>query len=240
MAHLATPEFAGAFLITCVAAMLQGTIGFGFAMLSVPLLLLLNPLFAPVPQLFVVLPLTLAMVRRERHAIELRSTMWILGGRVPGALLGVTLLKLASTRTLDITIALMVLFAVAVVVVHRGFARTPAREFGAGVASGTMGMVSSIGGPPVALLYRNDEGPTVRANLALVFAIGVCITIGVRTAAGEVQAAEVVIGAALIPAMLLGLFGSRYVIPHVDGERLSHAIVVVAAAVAVLLLLRSW
>lgn len=238
LAHIPTPEFAVAFAISFVAASLQATVGFGFALISVPLLLLLNPLFAPVPQLIVVWPLTLAIFWRERHAVEPRSTLWILVGRLPGALVGVALLKLLSTAALDILMSLMVMTGVALVVMTKTFRRTPPREFVAGVASGTMAMVSAIGGPPLALLYRNDEGPTVRANLGLLFAIGLTITLSVRTAAGEVSWDEVVIGLALLPAVYLGLLASRRLIPHVEGPRLKNAIVLIAGGSAVLLLAR--
>ena len=243
LAHITTPEFAVAFIVSFFAAALHSTVGFGFALLSVPILSLLNPVFAPVPQLLVVLPLTLAIVWRERHAVEVRSTLWIFVGRVPGALIGVALLKMASASALDVLMSLMVIAGVVIVVSHRAFGRSPAREVVAGVASGTMAMVSAIGGPPIALLYRNDTGPTVRANLGLVFAIGVCITLSVRTAAGEVAWDEVAVGAALLPAVWLGLRASRILIPRVDGPRLRNLIVVVSGGAAVLLLVRgvlSW
>ena len=238
LAHIATPEFAVAFAITFVAASLQATVGFGFALISVPLLLLLNPLFAPVPQLVVVWPLTLAMVWRERHAVEPRSTLWILIGRLPGAAIGVALLKLLSTPALDVLMSLMVMAGVTLVLVAKTFRRTPARELAAGIASGTMAMVSAIGGPPIALLYGNDEGPTVRANLGLVFAIGLTITLSVRSLAGEVSADEVMIGLALLPSVFLGLRASKRLIPHVNGPRLKTAIVVIAGGSALLLLVR--
>jgi uncharacterized membrane protein YfcA len=224
--------------VSFLAAALHSTVGFGFALLSVPLLSLLNPLFAPVPQLLVVFPLTLAIVWRERHAVEVRSTLWIFAGRVPGALVGVALLKLLSTAALDVLMSLMVIIGVALVVNRGTFRRTAVREFGAGVASGTMAMVSAIGGPPIALLYRNDSGPTVRANLGLVFAIGLCITISVRAVAGEVSWDEVVVGAALLPSVWLGLRASHSLIPRVDGPRLRNIIVFIAGAAALLLLIR--
>ena len=230
LAQIATAEFVLAFGISFIAAALHSTVGFGFA--------LLNPLFAPVPQLLGVWPLTIAIVWRERHAVEARSTLWIFAGRIPGALIGVALLKLLATAALDVLMSLMVMTGVLLVVSRGSFRRTPAREFGAGVASGTMAMVSAIGGPPIALLYRNDEGPTVRANLGLVFAIGLSITISVRAAAGEVSWDEVLIGVALLPAVWFGLRASRSLIPRVDGPRLRNAIVVVAGSAAVLLLAR--
>lgn len=238
LAHIATPEFAIAFVITFIAATLQSTVGFGFALLSVPLLSLLDPIFAPVPQLIVVFPLTVAIVVREWRAVELRSTVWIFAGRIPGAFVGVALLKLLSTAALDVLMSLMVLIGVALVVSSATFRRTRWSELVAGGASGIMGMVSAIGGPPIALLYRNDTGPTVRANLGLVFAIGVCITLTVRAGAGEVSLNEVVVGIAFIPAVLMGLRASRGLLPRVEGRGLRNAIVIVAGAAALMLLVR--
>jgi uncharacterized membrane protein YfcA len=238
LAHIATPEFAIAFVITFIAATLQSTVGFGFALLSVPLLSLLDPIFAPVPQLIVVLPLTIAIVVREWRAVEPRSTVWIFAGRIPGAFVGVALLKLLSMAALDVLMSLMVLIGVALVVSRATFRRTRWSEFVAGGASGVMGMVSAIGGPPIALLYRNDTGPTVRANLGLVFAIGVCITLTVRAGAGEVSLDEVMVGIAFIPAVLLGLRASRGLLPRVEGRGLRNAIVIVAGAAALMLLVR--
>ena len=57
-------------------------------------------------------------------------------------------------------------------------------------------------------------------------------------AAGEVSWDEVVIGAALLPAVWLGLRASHGLITRVDGPRLRNIIVAIAAAAALLLFLR--
>jgi uncharacterized membrane protein YfcA len=134
--------------------------------------------------------------------------------------------------------SIMVLMGVTMVSTRAAFRRTPARELGAGVASGIMAMVSAIGGPPIALLYRNDAGSTVRANLGFVFGVGLCITIAVRAAAGEISWDEVVVSIALLPAVWLGLRASHRLVPHVEGSRMRNAIVIVASAAALLLLVR--
>ena len=118
LAHLATPEFAVALAITFLAAALHSTVGFGFALISVPLLSLLDPLFAPVPQLLVVFPLTIAIVYRERQAVEVRSTLWIFAGRVPGALIGDALLNMLAAPELDVMMSLMVMLGVALSLIH--------------------------------------------------------------------------------------------------------------------------
>ncbi|MFN3201551.1 MAG: TSUP family transporter [Bradymonadia bacterium] len=227
------------FVWTIFASAVQGTIGFGFAVVSVPVLSLVDPSLAPVPQLLVTMPLALSMVWRERHAIELSGVGWLLAGRIPGALVGLALLKLANARTLDVLIALVVMSAVVVMSTGRGIPRNRVTEFLTGVTSGAMALVSSIGGPPIALLYRNAPGATLRSSLAAVFSVGVLITLVTRGAAGEISRSDLVLGACLLPAMFLGLKVSNSLKGRVEGTPLRIGILVVASLAALGLLVRA-
>ena len=147
-----------AFAITVGAGLVQGTIGFGLAVVSVPVLSLLDRDLAPVPQLLIALPLALAMVWREWRHLDLSGVGWVLAGRFPGAALGVVLLKLFSERALDVLIAGLVLAGVAIVASGVVIRLNPFTKLAAGIASGTMGLVATIGGPPLALLYQCSPG----------------------------------------------------------------------------------
>ena len=48
---------------------------------------------------------------------------------------------------------------------------------GAGALSGFMGTIVSIGGPPIALLYQNESGPSLRGTLSAFFVVGVALAI---------------------------------------------------------------
>ncbi len=193
-----------ALIVTFVAAATQGVVGMGFAMVSVPILALINPSLAPVPQLLITLPLTLTMAWRERHHIQLSGVGWIIGGQVPGAAIGVGLLAVATQQALDIAIALVVLGAVIIIASGFHVERTPFSEFGAGLASGVSGFIASISGPPLALLYTRDDGPTVRSNLAAIFTIGLSITISARAMSGNITLSDVRVAAMLLPALVAG------------------------------------
>ena len=67
-------------LLTAFAATVQGTIGFGFAILSVPVLSLLDPALAPVPQLLIMWVMTFGMFWRERRDVDLRGVGILLFG----------------------------------------------------------------------------------------------------------------------------------------------------------------
>lgn len=227
------PAILVAFVVTAVAATVQGTIGFGFAVLSVPVLSLLDPALAPVPQLLVVFPLTLGMALRERHAIDLTGVWSILVGRFPGAAIGWMLVAVASRAALDLFIAAVVLSAVGAAGGGRSIPRTTTTKFLAGVASGTMSYVSSIGGPPLALLYRDAKGDSLRSTLAVIFVAGLLITISARLVAGQLSWRDAHVAAFLLPAVLLGLYLSRFLTGRVEGAPLRRGILIVAGTAAI-------
>ena len=227
-----------AFVVTLLAATVQGTIGFGFAVLSVPVLALLDPRLAPVPQLLLSMPLALVVAVREREAIAIREVGWILGGRLPGAAIGFVLLTTFSQRLLDGLVAGIVLCAVALLSTGFVIKRTAVAKFSAGVVSGTFALVASIGGPPLALLYRDAKGPTLRANLAAVFVVGLCLTIATRVVAAAINMDDVIIAAWLMPALLLGAALSGPISKRVEGPALRTGVLVLASLAAIGLIVR--
>jgi len=232
-------QLALASTITAGAASLQGTIGFGFALISVPLLSLIDPILTPVPQLLLVLPLSVTVAWRDRHAADLRAVPWVTAGRLPGAAIGLMLLAAVNERTLGILIASMILVAVAIVSTGVTIRRNPATSFTAGIVSGVTGLVASIGGPPLALLYRSAKGATVRASLGVVFAIGVTISLSARWIASEISGDDLLIAAMLLPPMAIGLWLGRAWAGRIEGRHLRTAILAVSAASATALLISS-
>lgn len=207
------PTFAwiAALVVTYFAATVQGIVGLGFAMVSVPILAFIDPSFAPVPQLLMTLPLTMVMAWRERSHLSLKGVGWVLTGRLPGAAIGVALLAVATQVILQTTIAVLVVIAVVIIATGVQVKRTPATQFGAGLFSGVSGLVASIGGPPLALLYTTDEGPVVRSNLAAVFVVGLSISIVARQISGNMSWEDVRVAALLFPALVVGYLTSLVV-----------------------------
>ena len=228
-----------ALAITAGAAAVQGTVGVGFAMIAVPLLSLVNPDLAPVPQLLVILPITFVMAWREREAMDLKGVGWIIVGRFPGLALGIALLAVATQRTLDLFIGVVVLAAVIIVATGFHVRRTPTTKFAAGVTSGTTGVVASIGGPPVALLYSDQEAATVRATLAAVFTIGGSLSTTARVATGNVTAQDVRVALVLFPAVVAGYLVSVRYKDRIPEGTVRTAILIVSAIAAIALIGRA-
>ncbi len=240
---ISTAELIIALVVTFGAAAVQGTIGIGFAVVSVPILRAVSPLLAPVPQLLVTIPLTVSMFWRERHDVDLKGTGWIIAGRIPGLLIGIALLKTAQSSgletQLDVLIALLVLVAVALIASNLTLSQTPVVKFGAGTASGIMALVASIGGPPIALLYRDERGPTIRSTLAAVFTVGVLLTLIGRILSNEIAGTDVQVALMIFPAAVLGFLASHRLRRHAEGDRIRIAILVISTVAAGALILRS-
>jgi uncharacterized membrane protein YfcA len=228
-----------ALAVTAGAATIQGTVGLGFAMVSVPLLSLIDTGLAPVPQLIVALPLTMSIAWRERHSIDLRGFWWIIGGRIPGAFIGIALLAVATQKTLDVFIGVVVLIAVAVLATGVHIRRTRSTKFATGVASGTTGVVASIGGPAIALLYSSAEAKTIRPTIAAVFTIGLSLSLVFRAASGNVTGSDFAVSAVLFPAVVGGYLVSSSIKDRIPTPQVRIAILVISSAAAIGLLVRA-
>lgn len=239
MVDISLVVWAIALVVTAGGAAIQGTVGVGYGMVTVPILALLEPTLSPVPQLLTAVPLTIAMAWRERHAIDFKGVGWLIVGRLPGAAIGVALLAVATQRLLDLFIGAVVIVAVLVIGAGMSVNVNPLTQFSAGVASGTTSLVASIGGPPTALLYSKATAPTLRATLAAVFSLGIIFNVAVRFATGNVVESDLRVSAVLLPAVLVGWAMSVRHKHRFSGGAVRLGVLGVSGAAAVGLLVRA-
>jgi uncharacterized protein len=221
---------------TLVGASIQGSIGFGMNLVTVPVLALTLPDALPVTPVLFGIPISIAMVRHERHAVDRPGLVWIVAGRVPGTVAGAVIVASVSTNSLKIVIGVSVLLAVALSVAAPPVPLTPATQFSAGVVSGTTGTAAGIGGPPLALLYQHRPGPTMRATMAASFLFGTFLSIVTLSVAREVTLADCVLAAALIPLVIAGTWIGRRAHDALDRQWLRPAVLTFAAVSAVVVL----
>lgn len=234
------PVLLVALTVTFLATVVQGTIGLGFGMLSVPVLTLVDPVLTPVPQLIITLPLAVMMLEGERHAVEWKAVTRVTAARMIGIGVGIWLLTLADERLLDGLIGLTVLLAVAAIISGVTVHRNHTSEIVAGMVSGTAGTISSIGGPPLALLYRRDSGASVRSNLAAIFLLGNAMILAARTISGHVAGTDLVVALWLLPVVGAGLLLARHLHGRVEGGVLRVGILAVSAMAAIGLVARAF
>jgi uncharacterized membrane protein YfcA len=200
---LMQPQFLAAALIF-VGSFVQATIGFGMAVVAVPLLYLYAPEYVPGPICFLALILSSMLAYKHRHAIELNELKPAFWGRVLGSTAGGFFLAYISTKFLALWIGALVMVAVGVSLMPVKIQPTPNRLGFAGFLSGFFATSSAIGGPPVALLMQHESAQKIRGGLAFFFASTSVFTLIVQACIGYFTWAHVLMTLPLIPVALAG------------------------------------
>ena len=222
-----------------LGAAVQGSVGIGLGLLAAPVFALADPTLVPGTILLMTSVMPMLTAWRERHDVDWRGLGFALLGRVPGTAVGVYIVATQPPSTTAVVVAVVVLGAVALSVTAWDARPTPRALLTAGLISGVGGTATSVGGPPVALLYQRSSGGTLRATMGMYFLIGNVSSVLALAAAGEVAVRDVTRAVLLLPFLLVGFLLSGPLRRHVDGSRLRVAVLAVSAGSAVLLLVRT-
>jgi uncharacterized membrane protein YfcA len=214
-------------------SVLQGAVGFGFALVAAPVLFLVDPLLVPGPIILSALVLTCLSAYRDRHAIDYSGIGWGMVGRVPGTLAGAAVLSLIPAEDMAAPLGGLVLVAVAMSASGIRFAPGPRTMVVAGLLSGFMGTSSSIGGPPIAMVYQHGPGDQLRGTLGAFFVIGGLMSLPALWWFGRFGWTELWLGGVLIPGTVAGFALSNRFTPLIDRGYTRPAVLAVATAAGV-------
>ncbi len=236
------PELAtalAALAIVTAASALQASIGFGLALVAAPLLALLDGAYVPGAIIGAGFALGLAMAWREREEIDWVGLRSAVGGRLVGVVPAGFALGVASQATFELLFSLLVLAAVGLSALRRELRPTPRAVLWAGVASGFIGTITAIGGPPLALVYQSAAGPRLRATLAAIFVVGSAMSLVALAIVGRFGAPEIARALLLLPGVALGVAASARVLHRVDAGATRPLVLGLSAASALAVLLRA-
>jgi len=228
--------FAGASFMVGLGAWLHGSVGFGAALAAAPVLMLIEPALVPGPVIVSGVFLTLIMAHRHRLNWDVTNIRWALLGNLGGAIAGAWALTLLPARGLGLLFGFLVIFAVGLSLAVRVPARTPGRLTAAGVLAGFMGVTTSMGGPPIALMYQNASGEALRGALAFYFTVGAVIAMGGLRLAGRLGSEEILMGLLLVPAIIIGYRLSARTAAWLDLGRTRAAVLTLAAGAGFLVI----
>ena len=225
-------------LIVLVGSTLQGSVGFGMGLLASPLLILIDPRFVPAPILLSTLVLVSLLTLRERHAIDLHGIGWAMVGRVGGtAAAGVVLVALPGDR-LVLLFGILVLAGVGMSVSRVRLAPVRPVLVGAGLISGVLGTIASIGGPPMALVYQHAPGARIRSMMSGFFMAGTILSLAALRGVGRFGLYEVGLAMLMLPALLAGYVLSGWTAGVVDRGHTRRAVLAVSGASGVAIVIR--
>lgn len=192
--------------VITVGSFFQGIIGYGVAIFSAPLLLLIDPVFVPAPLIIVGGLLPLILLTAHHRAVEWRD-MYVAW---PGALLGVLCAWIVANwltqSTWNLFFAGIILVAVGVSLLRS--TRPPSLS---GIASGSfgsalMGTITGVGGPPIGLAYQNASPRRIVGSLSAIFVPTSLMSLTALWFLGRFQLSDVVLALSLLPGMLGGFW----------------------------------
>ncbi len=204
-----------------LGAVISGLTGFGFALVTVPLLIIVLP-----PK--VVVPIV-ALLSISSHFVILGGTLrWIQIRRIAllslagviGVQLGTYLLLILDAKTLKTLIGAVT--SVSALAIMLGFKRTIRNErlasLPVGLASGILSGSTGMGGPPVVLFFSNQgvDKHVFRANLNLFFIVLTGAALPAQLLAGLLTHQVVTYAAWFLPALFLGTLLGMRLAHHVD------------------------
>jgi len=217
------------------ASCLQASIGFGMGMLAAPVVAMVDPTLIPGTLIMWAILVTLLVTVRERKHVDLTGTGWALLGRVPGTVAGALLVAMLPPRGLALMLAGVVLVGVALT--SFGWAPQPHRSnlVAAGAASGLLGTATSIGGPPMALVWQRNTGAALRGTMSGFFLVGSTFSLLMLAVTGSVDQRTLLTFVLLLPAPVAGYVLSRYVNRFLDPRRLRRTAITVSVCGALVL-----
>lgn len=220
-------------LALLAGACLQGVAGYGIGTLAAPLVFLISPVFLPGVMIINAVLLNILMLVRNRASLSFRPVRYAMGGNVVGTVLAGFTLTALSEQGFELMFGALILLAVGLSVAGMKPSLSDRNSLFAGSASGYMGTITAVGGPPMGLIYQNETGPRVRANLAAFFLFGSCASIVVLTPAGYVGAQELKLVAVTFPGVVVGFWMSGHLVNRMPFDALRPLILTIAALAGV-------
>ncbi|MBL4822131.1 MAG: sulfite exporter TauE/SafE family protein [Colwellia sp.] len=205
-----------ALVVVTTGATLQSMSGFGLAVIASPILILINPNFLPAPILALGFILSLLNCVRYRHQLHFGNIRLALLGRIPGSVLGIFLLMLLSPTFFAVCFSVFIMLSVLLTYRHINICHTPKNLVVAGFFSGLMGTTTSVGGPPIALVYQNSKLSTARAELGLYFLVGTVMSLALLLASDNINYDQLQLTLPLIPAVFIGFGLSLWLDKYFD------------------------
>jgi len=213
------------------AAAIQATMGFGFALVVVPIIAVADdPKVAVVAMTAIGVPMSLWNTIRWRAHLRVTPIATVVGASLVGMPFGALILSRAPDRALTFAIGVVVLGLTAWLWRGLQLPLGPRTEVAAGIASGALATSTGTNGPPLVIAFQATgmERDAFRATLAGCFLVQGVVALVLFWTAGLLTrhvGAAFVVG---VPAVLAGTFG---------GERLSSRLQGHPFRVAVLALL---
>ena len=211
--------------IALLASTCQSVTGFGFAPVMTPLLALVWDVRLAVATSMILGTVNLVLLLAEvRGRVSVARVLWLLAGFVAGVPAGVVMLERLDVDTLKAMVATTVILASVLLYVSPGFGGGEDTRTGrliAGALSGSIGSSTSLSAPPVVLYLvgRRLDMASFRATTLVFFLPSNMVIILALAFVGRITGDVLLLSAAALPALALGVAAGAWLRRHVEPER---------------------
>lgn len=227
-----------ALLIVTVSIVVQAWVGIGFGLLAAPLLYLIDPAYMPGPVLVLGWMLSLIVVLKQRHSLNWRRVLPAIIARLPGSWCGALLLISIAPWQLSLFFGSALLLAVWLSLRRYSLPLNKVSLTAAGFLSGILGTSTSVGGPPIALLYQHEDRLTARNEIAAFFLVGTPISIIMLWLNGGTELVSVSLILKMVPGVVIGFWLSRHLERVISAQSARPAILFISAISAIVVLVQ--
>ena len=232
------PEILVIYFIVIIGSTIQGSVSMGFALMVTPILIIIEPAFIPGPVMICRLFLSILIMIKERNSIDFRDIKISIFGRIVGTLLAAFIILIIPEEFFGIIFGCFIILAVIFSFNKSKFFPTKPLLLIAGFLSGLMGTITSIGGPPMGLVYQNKKGPIIRGTLSGFFLIGSIFSIIILAVIGKLGLYEFRLFFILIPPLLVGFFLSYLTSKILDKGYIRYTILIICSISASIVIIK--
>jgi uncharacterized protein len=237
----ATPlAFAACFLAILVSSATHRVTGQAFGLICAPLIALAAPSHIPAIILLCGLPVMMYSINFDWTEVRWNEAGYAFVGRVAGSLLAATIIAAtADKQFISVCVGIAVLLGVAISLTSFTIAINRVSLLVAGFMSGGMATLTSVGAPPMGLLYQRKSFGHVRATLNAFFLFGALASIGALVLYGLIGTSDVWLTVALLPAIGVGTLIGDVALGRLTIKTLRPFTLGISTFAAVVLLLRT-
>jgi uncharacterized membrane protein YfcA len=230
MMDITVASFIAVAIIIVGTACTQAVVGFGFALLSVPILIQVIGFHqAVILSTFIGTANNLYQNRELRRDQDVVQVKRFLYASFLGAPIGAISFRFADQQVLKIFLGIGVLLGVVLLVRGKDLSEAHVSlDWAMGVLSGFLLTTTSTNGPPLvfALQARKSSPQVFRATLNKIFLISGVYAIFLFVVFGEVAISDLLLAAFMLPSMIIGVSIGRVIRNRIDPDRFRLAVLV--------------
>ncbi|MBI2847454.1 MAG: sulfite exporter TauE/SafE family protein [Chloroflexi bacterium] len=224
-------------LAVIAGSLIKGITGFGFSLVTTPILLLiLDPRTVVVLNLFLATIINVLILVQSWHTIDFKRIGPMSIACVIVTPLGAYILLLLTASTLKILIAtVVVIFSIPLLLgFSRKFNSEGRSSLAFGIISGLLSASTSMSGPPVVLFAVNQGWPSdaIRSNLAAYFTLTTIVAIASLGVAHVITQKMLILTLGLVLPVLAGYFVANRIFPTVKADLFRKITIIVVIATA--------